>query len=341
MIIIKILTSFLAPKRLIAFFIIGSILFGIYRFQKLEAPLNKGVQGIQTASGVMLSFGDQIHPQITNLRILPGESKSFYIWLESNTEQSLTNFGITLLYNPNTIQSINIEPTKWGEASPLVLGNDRSTTEFMGKDYQTLTLSVGSPCTPERCIKLTSRKTRIAKVTVTAQNTPLEKDEILIHSNSVVMGLNQTDNLFKPDIKVTTLTINKTFPQSNQLSIRARALGPNQNTTLMELQIRTAQGTYVPLHRFNISGKTYSEYSYTSARPLAPNILRFKFLSDAGASKDLEIDYIKIGDYIYQTEEQTTFSTGTWQNQTLGCSGGFSQSQVLHCNGYFEFFKSL
>ncbi|WP_422091689.1 cellulase family glycosylhydrolase [Tenacibaculum ovolyticum] len=62
--------------------------------------------------------------------------------------------------------------------------------------------------------------------------------------------------------------------------------------------------------------------------------VKVEFINDKN-NRDVRIDYIKVDDLKYESENQI-INTGVWQNSS--CGG--SNSEWLHCNGYIEFSTS-
>jgi hypothetical protein len=60
-----------------------------------------------------------------------------------------------------------------------------------------------------------------------------------------------------------------------------------------------------------------------------------RFLNNGGTpSRDLEVDHIQIAGVTYQSEDAKTYSFGS----SSGCGrGGYFQTQILMCNGYFHY----
>ena len=61
--------------------------------------------------------------------------------------------------------------------------------------------------------------------------------------------------------------------------------------------------------------------------------------SNAKQDRNLEVDYLKFGSTVYQSESSNTFSQGTWASGS--CAPGNKQSQWLHCNGFFQYAGSV
>ena len=51
--------------------------------------------------------------------------------------------------------------------------------------------------------------------------------------------------------------------------------------------------------------------------------------------RNLEVDYLKFGNTVYQSEAPSTYSDGSWAAGS--CAPGNKQSQWLHCGGYFKY----
>lgn len=55
---------------------------------------------------------------------------------------------------------------------------------------------------------------------------------------------------------------------------------------------------------------------------------------DGHTDFNLQIDYVKINGLMFESEDPSTWSNGTWDAAT-GCAPGNKQSEFLHCNGGF------
>lgn len=100
-----------------------------------------------------------------------------------------------------------------------------------------------------------------------------------------------------------------------------------------------------PLMRLVINGQTTKEYtvsdSYHDYEFLSSKITQIQVHyindpeKDSDADRNLQIDYIRINDTTYESEAASTYSVGSWSS--TGCTGGYKQSEWLHCVGYFEY----
>jgi hypothetical protein len=49
---------------------------------------------------------------------------------------------------------------------------------------------------------------------------------------------------------------------------------------------------------------------------------------------NLQVDYVEVDGYRFESEDPSTWSNGTWDSGS-GCAPGNKQSEFLHCNGGF------
>jgi hypothetical protein len=92
--------------------------------------------------------------------------------------------------------------------------------------------------------------------------------------------------------------------------------------------------------RGNPSTRSFQTFSYSSPTKVALNTVRVYFQNDknGGSTNDrnLVIDKINIDGLDYQTENPSTFSTGTWTSGK-SCTDGYKKSEWLMCKGYFQY----
>ncbi|MCC6604833.1 MAG: hypothetical protein IT327_16605 [Anaerolineae bacterium] len=82
--------------------------------------------------------------------------------------------------------------------------------------------------------------------------------------------------------------------------------------------------------------RVFQAFTYTSSYwPIDVTTVKVAFVNDSGL-RDLYVDKIVVGGVIYETEAPTTYSTGTYTSGT-GCDDAYKQSEVLGCNGYFQY----
>lgn len=160
--------------------------------------------------------------------------------------------------------------------------------------------------------------------------------------------------------------INKVNP--NVLSYRTAQTLPNQlisSPTPNSLEVLdtvvevTAWGTIVrgegPKIALEVNGKQEVIWKVTKKKTtykfvkidasLKPEDIRVRFINDytdpvSKASRNVKIDFITINGVRYDSEDASTYSTGTWSIGSDGngsCAPGFKKSAWLHCNGYFQY----
>lgn len=131
-------------------------------------------------------------------------------------------------------------------------------------------------------------------------------------------------------------------PTEKQITISAKGIfggTTSQAWPQLELRIKNSQGVYQPVYKFTINSATYKNFTYTHTTALNAGQVRLAFVNDNGP-RDVWVDYIKIGNTVYQTEASTTYSTGTWNSNTGNCDAYYPQSEALHCNGEFHYLKN-
>ena len=95
----------------------------------------------------------------------------------------------------------------------------------------------------------------------------------------------------------------------------------------------------------NIGGdyqtRDFESFTYQIEGPITADRLRVVFENDLfdsanGIDRNLTVDSISIDGEVFETEDPSTFSTGTWLTED-GVVAGNRESEVLHTNGYIEF----
>ena len=98
----------------------------------------------------------------------------------------------------------------------------------------------------------------------------------------------------------------------------------------------------VTVRSWNNVGTALTDYVFqTSGVPVSPDDIRVEFTNDTydpvlGIDYNLTVDQIRVDGIVYQTENASVFSTGTWLPAD-GITPGYRQSETLHTNGYFQF----
>lgn len=122
--------------------------------------------------------------------------------------------------------------------------------------------------------------------------------------------------------------------------IRARNVGPvccaEFKVQLMENASFSPDVANQVLEESELTTTTedWQEFSYTFEEDLSFDRFRVNFLNDQ-ANQDLEVDYIVINDFQFESEAPATYAVGVWNG--VDCEGGFRQSQLLTCSGYFHY----
>ena len=85
----------------------------------------------------------------------------------------------------------------------------------------------------------------------------------------------------------------------------------------------------------------YQTFTYDADGPIAADQIKIEFTNDhydpgAGIDNNLQVDFISIDGVVYQTEDPSVFSTGTWKSED-GIQPGYRESEWLHAGGYFQF----
>jgi hypothetical protein len=127
------------------------------------------------------------------------------------------------------------------------------------------------------------------------------------------------------------------------VTIRAKGVTKDSEWPKLQLHVKNNLGVYELKKTFVIKslGGLFRSYLYsipTGGKPMKASQIRLVFVND-GAARDVYVDSIRIGGRTYQTEHCSTYSTGTWNSATGSCSERFAQSDMLNCNGYFDFLK--
>ncbi|TWT87772.1 Quinoprotein glucose dehydrogenase B precursor [Neorhodopirellula pilleata] len=91
----------------------------------------------------------------------------------------------------------------------------------------------------------------------------------------------------------------------------------------------------------NANQRQFQTYTYNGAPDATLGDVRVRFINDFadranGIDRNLRIDSITVNGSTRQSEDPTTFGTGTWLN-TDGIAPGFRESEWIHTNGYFQY----
>ena len=117
-------------------------------------------------------------------------------------------------------------------------------------------------------------------------------------------------------------------------TIQVRARGTEGGEQFRLVISGEAIGTYTTTTEFQT-------FSYVTQGVVSPNDIRIEYFGDffdpsQGIDTNLVVDFVTLNGTTFQTEDPSTFSTGTWLPSD-GVQPGFRQSEFLHADGYFQF----
>ena len=123
-----------------------------------------------------------------------------------------------------------------------------------------------------------------------------------------------------------------TSQQGSEIQIRARG---DEGTEQFQLRLKDQV-----VETFSAS-VDFELFRYSHDEIVLPGEVRIEFINDewnpdANLDANLIVDYAQIDDVIYQTEDPSVFSTGSWKPED-GITPGFRESETLNSNGYFQF----
>jgi hypothetical protein len=165
-----------------------------------------------------------------------------------------------------------------------------------------------------------------------------DQNSAAITSRAGISSINgNTFNYVLPPYSVYHIILSATAtPVTTTILVRARSIntGSNMRIEIMD-QANATTGTVVQSASFNNVSTNFTNYSYTFTGTIPANRVRVRFLNNGGTpSRDLEVDYIQVAGVTYQSEDPKTYSFGS----SSGCAkGGYFQTQLLTCNGYFHY----
>ena len=125
---------------------------------------------------------------------------------------------------------------------------------------------------------------------------------------------------------------------SSQLGITIRAAGSTGEEN-MQLEVNGQVVQSYSMAGTNAANGQFGDFNY-NVDGIDVNSVRVRFTNDLfdpdnGIDRNLRVDFISVDGTVYQSEDPSVFSTGTWQPG--GIQPGFRQSEYLHGNGYFQY----
>ena len=90
----------------------------------------------------------------------------------------------------------------------------------------------------------------------------------------------------------------------------------------------------------DLAARNFTEFTFVTSGTVSPNDVRVSFLNDSfdpvtQTGRDLAIDRIEIDGVIFETEDPSVFSTGSYSD--AGLVPGFLETEILQTNGYFQY----
>ena len=93
---------------------------------------------------------------------------------------------------------------------------------------------------------------------------------------------------------------------------------------------------------YNVKGspdnRVFEEFKYIHYTKLVGSDVKVKFVNDYNRKKEnrnLYVDKITVDGGVYESEDPETYSKGV--KTVFGCGKGYRKSEVLSCNGYFQY----
>ncbi|NNE00703.1 MAG: DUF4347 domain-containing protein, partial [Pirellulaceae bacterium] len=179
------------------------------------------------------------------------------------------------------------------------------------------------------------RNLRVDKITIDSVDYQTEHPTVYstgtwLPADGIVAGFRQSEYLHTDGyFQFAELTPN----EGSVITIQAYGSEGPEN---MELRI---DGTVV--QTWNAVGTTSQTFFYTASDTISPSQVQVAFTNDLwdpanGIDQNLIVDSISIDGQIYQTEDPSVFSTGSWRIED-GIVPGYRESEVLNTNGYFQY----
>jgi len=110
---------------------------------------------------------------------------------------------------------------------------------------------------------------------------------------------------------------------------------------ILEVEV-LGQGTIATIDSLPTDG--FQEFQFSVDESVTADDIRINFVNDqfdanTGTDRNVFVDRIEIDGNVFQTEDASVFSTGTWR-QSDGVQPGFGRGNALHANGYLQYSDS-
>ncbi|MEL6107216.1 MAG: carbohydrate-binding domain-containing protein, partial [Planctomycetota bacterium] len=90
----------------------------------------------------------------------------------------------------------------------------------------------------------------------------------------------------------------------------------------------------------DVASGMFESFVFENVEPVTADRIRIAFTNDrntAGVDRNLVVDRLEIDGVVYHTEDESTFSTGSWAADTGAVVPGFRRDEWLHTDGFFQF----
>lgn len=316
-------------KIFITLFLVASLLiffvFLFYTMQAIKKPVT-----IKNEEASEIDVGVTLFTSPSSLSVIKGES--FTVDLDLNAQsENVTGVDLVFNYDKNFLKVNSIIPR--GFLTKVAKKNDDND----GRISIILTADSGSYVNGSGSLvsinftALSSGKTTLDFGSSSQVSTIGNVINILSSSIGATISVNNP-----PEIKSVsddTNPIPTSNPQGSIVIIFASGTYAHNQYPTMELFINNESAAIF----YNISEKQ-KKYTYQHSTKIGPNQVSLKFTNDYNdkinnEDRNLMINKIQIDGIDYETENPSTFSSGSWQNNS--CGSGFVKSEWLYCNGEF------
>lgn len=128
---------------------------------------------------------------------------------------------------------------------------------------------------------------------------------------------------------------------TSQITIYAGSTPVNGTYATMELYVNNVKVKTFTNVKADEQNLKFLPYTYSSPTKLSRSQIKIRFTndgvnSDRSQDRNLYVDKIVIDGVSYETEASSTYSTGVYSSG-VGCVAGYKKSQILSCNGYFQY----
>ncbi|MFK7769886.1 MAG: carbohydrate-binding domain-containing protein [Mariniblastus sp.] len=92
-----------------------------------------------------------------------------------------------------------------------------------------------------------------------------------------------------------------------------------------------------------VATTSFQNFVYQHDTPVSADQVRVEFTNDffdpndLSRDRNLVVDKLTLDGIVFETEAGSTFSTGTYSEQTQQIAPSFARSEILHINGYFQY----